>query len=251
MSTTPLVAAEAPEAPQPINHFGRLFGVLFSPGRTFADIVQRPSWILPSVVLIVMSMLASVLLVQRVDWRDVISQQIEKNPRAADMSADQKEQRIEVGAKFAPIFGYVGGLIGPVVILLTICLVMWGAYSLLGGISTGFVTSLSITAHALMTSLVSTPLFLFILFLKPKGTIDIENPMATNLAAFLPDDASKWLVTLGKNLDIFAIWTLILLAIGFAAINPKKMGTGKAVGIGFAVWIAYVVIRTGIAWIFS
>jgi Yip1 domain len=213
--------------------------------------VRKPTWVLPAVTLVVLSVVATVALVQRVDWSDVIRKQLENNPRAAQMSADQKDRQIEMGAKVAPIIGYVGGLVGPVVLLLLVGLIMWGAYSLLGGVNPGFLTSFSITAHSFMTALVSTPLFLLILFLKPRDTIDIENPVATNVAAFLPGEPAKWLFTLCKQIDIFTIWSLILLGIGFAAVNPKKMKTGKALGIAFGVWIAFVIVRTGIAWVFS
>ena len=248
-TTTVGVPEPAPQAP--INHFGRIFGVLFSPGSTFSDIVQRPSWVVPSIVLVILSLIGSVLFVQRVDWHDAIRQQIENNPSAAQLSPEQKEQRVEMGAKFAPIFGYVGGLIGPVVLLLVVCLAMWGAYSLLGGISPGFEKSFAITAHAFMTSIVSTPVFLLIVFLRPKGTIDIDNPVATNLAAFLPEGTSKALLALGKSIDIFSIWTLILLAIGFAAVNPRKLGVGGSIGVAFGVFAAFVVCRVGWAFIFS
>ncbi len=251
MSTIPVAAAEEPQAPGPINHFGRLFGVLFSPGATFADIVRRPTWVVPTVTMVVISLLASIIFVQRVDWRDVVSQQIEKSPRASQLSAEQKQQQIEAGAKFAPIFGYVGGLIAPAFILLLTCLVMWGSYSLLAGVNPGFATSFAITAHSFMTALVSTPIFLLIIFLKPKGTIDIENPVATNVAAFLPEDTAKWLMTFCKQIDIFTIWTLVLLAIGFAAVNPKKLKTGNALVIALSVWFVYVIVRTGFAWILS
>jgi hypothetical protein len=87
--------------------------------------------------------------------------------------------------------------------------------------------------------------------LKPYGTIDLENPIATNLAALLPDESAKWLVALCKSIDIFSIWTLILLAIGFAAVNPKKLKGGKSYTIAFTVWAAFVVIRVGWAFIFS
>jgi hypothetical protein len=248
MATTPVAAQEAPV---PIHHFGRLFGVLFSPGKTFSEIVRRPTWLAPTVALTVMSLAASILFVQRVDWRDVISQQIEKSSRASQLSAEQKEQQIEAGAKVAPVFGYVGGLVGPVFVLILTCLVMWGAYSVLAGVNPGFLTAFGITAHSFMTALVSTPIFLLVIFLKPKGTIDIENPVATNLAAFLPEDSAKWLMTLCKQFDVFTIWTLILVAIGFAAVNPKRLKTGKAVGIVLAVWLAYVVIRTAVAWVMT
>src|SRR5256884_3073928 len=58
---------------------------------------------------------------------------------------------------------------------------MWGAYSLLGGISTNFSTAFSVTAHGFLTSLVSSPLFILILYLKPYGTADLDNPLAANL----------------------------------------------------------------------
>jgi hypothetical protein len=253
MVTTPVVASGAPEppAPGPIHHVGRVFGVLFSPGKTFAEIAARPSWIAPLAVFMALSIVASVLFVQRMDWREVVRQQIEKNPRAAQMTAEQKEQNIEAGAKIAPLFGYVGGLLAPPFILIVMCLVFWGAYSLLAGVSAGFLQSFAISAHSFMPAIVSTPIFLLVLFLKPRGTIDIDNPVATNLAAFLPEESAKWLATLAKQFDVFTIWTLILMAIGFAAVNPKKLKTGKAMGIAFSVWLVYVVLRTGVAWILS
>jgi Yip1 domain len=252
MATTTIAAPDpAPEPQQRVSSFGRIFGVLFSPKSTFEDIVQKPSWIAPSAVLVVLSMVASVIFVQRVDWRDVISQQIDKDPRAAQLSAEQKEQRAEMGAKFAPVFGYVGGIVFPILLLLFSCLAMWGGYSLLGGISPGFGRSFAITAHAFMTSLISTPVFLLVVFLKPKGTIDIENPVATNIAAFLPEGTSKALMTLCKQIDVFTIWTLILLAIGFAVVNPRKLKLGSSIGIAFGVWAVFVLCRTGWAFIFS
>ena len=249
MATTPVTTAPEPQAA--ISPVGRLFGVLFSPGKTFEDIVRKPGWIVPLVVLVVLSLGASIVFVQRVDWRDVISQQIDKSPQAAQLTAEQKEQRVEMGSKVAPIVGYVGGAVFPACILVLTALVMWGAYSLLGGVNAGFGTSFSIAAHAFMTAIVSTPIFLLIILLKPRDAIDIENPVATNVAAFLPGEIPKWLFTLGKQIDVFTIWTLILIGIGFAAVNRKKLSAGKSVGIALSVWLVYVVIRTGIAFVFS
>ena len=128
---------------------------------------------------------------------------------------------------------------------------MWGVYSLIGGVSTNFITALSITTHAFLTGLVSSLLFLLILYLKPYGTADLDNPVAANLAALLPEDSAKWLIALCKNIDIFEFWTLILLAIGFAAVNPRKLKGAKSFAIAFTAWAVYVVIRVGIAFIFS
>jgi Yip1 domain len=251
MATTTAVPPAAPEAQPQMSAISRVFGVLFSPQKTFEDIVRKPSWALPIALLTILSIAVSIGLNQRVNWREFMSQQIEKSPQAAQLSAQQKDQRIEAGAKIAPISTYAVGVLGPILGALIIALVMWGAYTLLGGISTNFTTALAITVHAFMTGLVSSPLFLLVIFLKAPGTIDLENPVATNFAALLPDDSAKWLVALCKSFDLFTIWMLILLAIGFAAINPKKLKGGKTYMIAFGVWAAYVVCRVGWAFIFS
>jgi len=248
MATIPV---PAPEAQVSISPFGRVLGVLFSPGKTFEDIVRKPSWMLPIVLTTILSIAVSFSIDQRINWREFMSQQIEKSPRAAQMSAEQKQQQIEGGAKFSPAFTYGIGLLGPILGALVVSLVMWGAYSLLGGASTNFGTAFSITSHAFLTGLISSPLFILILYLKPYGTADLENPIAANLAAFLPDESAKWLVALCKSFDIFTFWTLILLAIGFAAVNPKKLKGSKTYTIAFGVWAAFVACRVGWAFIFS
>jgi len=249
MATT--TVAPAPEAQPSLSATGRVFGVFFSPKPTFEDIVRKPSWAAPVILLTLLSVVVCIALNQRMNWQDYIAQQVEKSPRAAQMSAEQKAQQASVGAKYAPVVTYVFGVPAPFVFILILSLVMWGAYSLLGGISTNFSTSLSIVAHSSLVSGVSSILFLLILYLKPAGTFDLENPVAANAAAFLPEDSEKWLVTLCKQFDIFTFWILILIGIGFAAINSRKMKAGKGISIAFGLWLAYVVVRTGIAWVFS
>ncbi|HJX95602.1 MAG TPA: YIP1 family protein [Candidatus Acidoferrum sp.] len=251
MATTTAVSPAAPEPQPQMSAISRVFGVLFSPQKTFEDIVRKPGWVLPIVLLTILSIAVSFGLNQRVNWREFMSQQIEKSPQGAQLSTEQKEQRIEAGAKFAPISTYVFGTLGPLLIALIMALVMWGAYSLLGGASTNFSTAMAITAHAFMTGLISSPLFLLVIFLKAPGTIDLDNPVATNLAAFLPDDSAKWLVALLKSFDVFTFWTLILIAIGFAVTSPKKLKGSKPYVVAFSVWAAYVVCRVGFAFAFS
>jgi hypothetical protein len=249
-TTTSLPAPEAQSQPA-ISPFGRIIGIFFSPKATFEDIVRKPSWVLPVFLLTLFSIGVSFAINQRINWREFMAQQIEKSPQAASMSAEQKEQRIEGGAKFSPMLTWAIGVCGPIVFALVVALVMWGAYNLLGGANTNFGTSFAITSHAALTGLVSSLLFILVLYLKPPGTVDLENPVATNLAAVLPDDSAKWLVALLKSFDIFTFWTLILLAIGFAVTNPKKLRGSKAFTIAFSVWAVYVVCRVGSAWIFS
>jgi len=252
MATTPTPMPEAQAQPQAsIGPIGRIIGVFFSPKATFEDIARKPGWVAPILLTTVLSIVSVIALNQRMNWRDYIIQQMEKSPRAAQLSAEQKQQQADTGAKFTVGIVYASGLLVPICFALFVGLVMWGAYNLFAGAGARFSQAFSIVAHAGLVGIVSTPLFLLVLFLKPPGTIDPENPLATNLAALLSEDAAKWLVALCKSFDVFTFWTLILIAIGFAAVNPRKLKGAKSFTIAFGVWAVYVICRVGWAFIFS
>ena len=252
MATTPTPMPEAQAQPQAaISPFGRVIGVFFSPKATFEDIARKPSWVLPILITTVLSVISVTALNQRMDWRAYIVQQIEKSPRGDQLTADQKQQQAETGAKFTVGIVYASGFLVPICFALFVGLVMWGAYNLLAGAGASFSQSFSILAHAGLVGIITTPLFLLVLFLRPPGTFDPNNPLATNLAALLPEDSAKWLLALCKSIDVFTIWTLILIAIGFAAVNPRKLKGAKSFTVAFSVWAVYVVLRVGWAFIFS
>jgi hypothetical protein len=248
MATT---AVPAPEAQAPINHFGRIIGVFFSPKETFQSIAQRPSWILPVVLMTVLGVIVGFSLNKRVDWREIASKRIEESPRASQLSAEQKEQQIAMGAKISPAIAYAFGLVGPILLVVIVSAVMLGAYNLLGGANANFKVALGIVSHAYLVTVVSSLLFLLVLFLKPPGTVNIENPVAANLGAFLPEGTSKTLMALGTAIDLFSFWIICLIGVGFAAFNPKKLKLGSSISIALAVWALYQAFRLGVTFIFS
>ncbi len=50
--------------------FGRLIGVLVSPGKTFQSIAARPTWGVALIVLLIAATASSVLISQRMDKED-------------------------------------------------------------------------------------------------------------------------------------------------------------------------------------
>ena len=232
MATTPVPAAEPRASISPL---GRIVGVLFSPKATFEDIVRKPSWLLPVLISTILGIVSTVVMNQRINWRDYIVQQMEKSPSAAQLSTEQKQQRAEVSAKVTVYIVYAVGAVGSVFFALIVGAAMMLAYNVLAGAGATFSQSFGIAAHTLLVGIVSTPIFLLVLFLRPPGT----------------EESAKWLLTLCKSIDIFTIWMLVLLAIGFAAVNPRKLKGSKPYVIAFSVWGALVVVKVLWAFIFS
>ncbi len=68
-------AIPSPEPAKRVSSMGRIFGVIFSPKPTFESIVQRPTWVLPLVLIILVSALVVFVFSQRVGWRGFMERQ--------------------------------------------------------------------------------------------------------------------------------------------------------------------------------
>ena len=243
MATTSMAA---PEARAPINHFGRITGVFFKPKETFASIAERPSWMVPLVLMIVLATAVSVLLSTKMNWNEYIRHKAEENPRFAQLSEEQKDQALAGQIKFWSNFSYAVGVVALPVSALIFSLLYWGAFNLLSGAGLRYGQAFGITTHAFLPTAVSSILAMIILPLKSYGDVDPENIVATTLKAYLPEGAPKPLLALGSSLELFWIWFLVLVAIGFAAANPKKIKAGASFGIVFGLWAIWVLGK--VAW---
>lgn len=245
----------SPESPKPVSSMGRIFGVIFSPKPTFESIVQRPTWVLPLVLIILVSALVVFVFSQRVGWRGFMERQNQTNSRLQkqmeSMTPDQREQMLETQTKYAAIFGYVGVVLGIFVSAIVVAAVLLAAFNLVGGAKVSFKTSLAIVAHSWVPSIIGGILGVLIIFLKDPSTVDIQHLVAANAGAFLPDDAPKWQETLLTSFDLFIFWSMILMAIGYSAADPKKIPLGKALGTIVVVWLLYVIVKVGFTAAFS
>jgi len=77
-------------------------------------------------------------------------------------------------------------------------------------------------------------------------SFNIKNYAPTNIGAFLnPLETNKALYALATSLDVITIWTLVLLAIGIAAVSGVKRTSGYIAVFGW--WAILVLIGVGIA----
>ncbi len=243
MATTSL---PAPEAQAPVSHFGRIIGVFFSPKQTFASIAERPSWVAPLLLMIVLATCVGTLLNTKMNWGDYIRHKAEENARFSQLSEEDKDKALGGQVKFWASFSYWSGIVVVPILVLFFALIYWGAFNLFRGAGLRFGQAFGITTHAFLPTALSSILALIILPLKSYGDVDPENVVATSLKAYLPDSAPKVLIALGGSLELFWIWFLVLVAVGFAAANPKKIKPAASFGIVFGLWAVWVLGK--VAW---
>lgn len=220
-------AAPAPASTEPKpNSFARILGVFFSPGETFASIARRPDWVVPLLVLIVISVISGAISAPRVDWAAPAREQMESNPNIP-------KERLEQSEKMAAAFGRVAAYAAPVfviIIMLIVTVVLWLAFRLFGG-EGNFLQAWSATLYAWFPEVIKSILGAIIMVVKggPFTPFDLETIVRSNPAFLVSVKEQPVLFSLLTNVDIFGIWTLILFIIAFK--HVARVSTGKSAAV--------------------
>lgn len=235
-----------------MSEISRIMGIFFEPKKAFTDIAQRPTWIVPLVLVIICAIGVSTLIGQHVGWERIFRHQAETNSRIQQLPAEQRESTIQTQAKFAPIFGVVGVLLVIPIYDVVIAAVLLGiAGGLMGG-GMRFKQVFAIVCYAGMPGVISAILTALVIFLKNPDEFNLQNPLAFNAGAFMdPNTTSKFLYSVSTSLDLFVIWTILLLATGLKAAAGKKLTFAGALVAVAVPWALFVIGKASIAGIFS
>lgn len=222
-----------------MTEIGRVSGVFFEPGKVFADLAQKPRWIVPVVIMILLGLASVYVISTHVGWDTVVRIQLNSSSRTADLTADQKEQAIERGAKIGSVIGWVAAVLGPPLFILIVAGVLTGLFNALIGTDLTFSQMFSITAYAFMVRALFSILLTLIIYLKPAEDFNIQTSPFSLAILLNKQETPKWLFALAGSLDLFAIWLVVLLALGFS-VAARKLSFGKAL-IGVAIpWLVIV-----------
>ena len=232
--------------PPPKNFFQRFIGVIISPGETFQDIARKPDVLVPMIVFILISYATTFFTMPKIDWEGVTAQQVEamkaKNP---NMSQGDIDRMTRITQGFGKVMGYIGPIFG-IIWWLILAGVLFLAFKLFGGQQT-FMQALSTVLYSWVPMVIYGIVLAIIIAARPGNwdpthiaTIVKSNP------AFLVDMKEHMvLYSLLSAIDIFTIWTLILLIIGFAICS--KVSRAKAATIIISLWAVMVLIKAAFA----
>ena len=230
MTATDVVPPSAVEPEKP-NTFQRIIGVLFSPGDTFDSIVKRPNILGPLLVFVVISVLSAVAVAVKVDFDSLAREAIEANP---NIPPDKAAGAIGMTKAIMKVSMYASPVLIVLMLVITagICLL---AFKMFGG-EGDFNIALSVTTYAWFPRLIRGILGAIVMLSKGSLSIyELQNPIMSNLGFMFDPKTQPVQYAMGSALDVFNIWSLVLLIIGLAAMS--KFSKAKSATIVIVMWL--------------
>jgi hypothetical protein len=241
----------APVAPER-SFFQNLIDVVVSPREAFTAIVAKPGFWLAFAFHLAMVSAFSAVWIAKVDPAEFGKAQLVESGRWDTMTPEQRAGAMSFQTRtvFA-VFTGIAVAVGTPLVLLAIAGTLLFVYRFFYAGEVTFRQSLAIVAYVFAAlSLVSTPLLFLVFFLKGNWNLNPQDAIQANLTLLLDrDSVSKALWALARSIDLFALWMVWLLAVGFGVATKKT--TGSALW-GVAVpWVVIVLIKVVWALIFG
>jgi hypothetical protein len=241
-------------APVGLSEAQRLVNTFFAPTKTFEDIRRNASWWVPWLLSSILGAAFFFTVDKKIGFETIAQNQMENSSgflqRAMErMTPEQRSQAIHrqaIGQRIGTL--YLSWLISllSAVILAALLMAIFN-FVLEAGIP--FRQALSTLFYATLPRSLLLILGMVVLLIGvDPSAYDLENPVASNMAAFLdPTTSSKFLYRFCTFIDIFAVWTVILLGMGFAKQAKKKISVVTGITTVAILFAIYVLGRSGMA----
>jgi len=215
-----------------------MLDVFLSPTRAFGRLKEKPTWLIPLVIALVFNMLIAFVSARYVDWDKQRQVAVDKM-RERNMSEEQIQKATDGMEKFysSPVMRYGAPTVSALVISLIGVLFLAVVYNvslpLLGGAS-DFKRTWAIVCNASLIAVPSAIVRGVLVLLKRSAEV------TTSLLLAAPGLKHGFLSVVLARIDIFAIWQLILCAIGLNVVFGLK--GSKSYLLVFSVWAVMTVI---------
>jgi hypothetical protein len=248
MAAAPVLPASPAPEPQsaPLSQGARILNTFIAPSKTFTDLRRSASWWAPWLLIAVGAALFAFAMGKQIGFEQISKNAVEHSKRADQfdkLPADQQAAQLRVTSKIVAFFSYFSPFL-----LLLYCLIgtlaLWLTFKLAFGSETTFGQAYAITMYGWLPGMIGAILGIISLFagVNPEG-FDPNNPVGTNVGYYLdPETTGKFVRAMASSLDVFTIWTIVLIGIGYACTSKVKRSTAIIV---VAVW--YLVFKVATA----
>jgi hypothetical protein len=224
---------------------GNLFNLYFEPTETFAKIFLKPRVWIAILLQTALGIGFTSIWLQKVDTREFMRQQMEQNARVQQMPTEQVERIIDMQSKAMQTWGRFAPAVAPLLVDLVVAGVLLFVFRFFMAAEVTFARSLATVAWSFLAlGLIQTPIMLAVFWLKGDWNVDPNEIVQANPTIFFETtDLPRWLWSLLSSFDLFSIWTVFLLATGYAVASQRGLSTGLW-GVGLP-WAIYVMLKVG------
>ena len=242
----PQVGADAPTMSTPET----LSGIFFEPGRTFEALRARPRFLVATLITALAIIAFTATFFTKISYEEMIRSAIENSPRTQQMSPEERERAIAMQSK--PVFKALG-YVSPLVVVFIILAVGAGIY-LLGvmamGKSMSYRQALAVWAYSsLPPTLILMLANIVVVLIRPpdasEAAVAARGMVHANPSILIDRAANPVLATALGALDLFAIYGLVLAAIGLRKV--ARLSSGTAWTIVIVVYLIGMVLKIGVA----
>lgn len=222
---------------------GRLAAVLVAPGGTFEAIDRRPTWVAALALIALLAIGLGVAVHQRTDYREVTERAMAKS--TTEVSSSQLDRIVDFQQRFGAALAVFGGLVGAGLMVLIALVLLVGLHLL--GSEIDFRRCLAVYLHANMPMVVMMALAIPVVL--SGGTLGFDqlasrNFLASNLAVLAPAGAGLALRSALAGVDFFALWSVVLGAIGYRRVG--KVSPAVAWGVVVVVFLLGLGLRVAL-----
>jgi hypothetical protein len=201
----------------------RIIGIFNAPGKTVADVAANPTWVVPFIIVIVISMALTHLMREAIIADHKSSPAYENLMENDRMTIEQIEQARDMQISGMRKFAWVGaGATTAIAMVFSTVVLLFVGNIILGG-SAKFRQIFSLFCWAGLIGLVGYLLRL------PMALDKLTMKIYFSPAVLFPAEAEETaLFKIAAALDIFVIWRIVIIALGFAAIYRFSAGKSFA-----------------------
>lgn len=235
-------ASEQPQPGQTLSEWERVGDTYVAPSKTFENIRRKSTWWLPFLLLAVISIAFAYAVDQEVGFEKVaetsVSQSSQAQERLASLPDAQRARTIQTIAATTRVFTYLSPVFSLLVALGAAAILMMSFNFGLGS-EARFAQYLAVYMYASLPMAIKYVLAIITLFAGVStDQFDLRNPVGTNIGFYLSSDLPLWLRTLFSSVDIFTIWTVVLLVVGCSIVARVKRGSAAAIVVGW--WLLMI-----------
>jgi hypothetical protein len=244
--TAPTEISQGPLLSQP----QRIINTYIDPIKTFTDLRRGSAWWMAFLFSAIISYIFVFAVGSKVGWEQVSENQMKLQPKQMErieaMPPDQRANAMAMGVKFTKGISFAFPIVALIVTAVFAALFM-AIFNFGFGAQIGYGQSFAVNIYVGLIGTAKALLSAITLFagMDPEN-FTFDNPIASNLGYFVDMNAHPALHRFAYSMDVFTIWTVVLLGLGYSAVSGGKVKRGSAIGTVVGLWLLWVLGATAL-----